>query len=266
MPLLDAHLHLHHTPLKDRAEELLVLARAADVRLLVVCGSRGGDWEELARLAVAHAEILPCFGLHPWRLGELESGTFARLETLLREFPAGVGEIGLDRGAEASKEIQFEVFRRQWQLAVELRRPAILHVYRAWDWLAEVLSDQPTATAGVVFHGFGASPEVLRAWPSGPTWFSFGTSLLDPKRDRLREVARLVPADRLLLETDAPYGFVVGEAGPTGQRTSQPADVVRVYEEMARLRGNPSEALECTIWENARRLFAPLGHPAFLRG
>ncbi len=266
MPLLDAHLHLHHAPLKDRADALLALAQAADVRLLVVCGSRGGDWADLAQLATVHAEILPCFGLHPWRLGELESGTFARLETLLREFPAGVGEMGLDRGAEASKELQLDVFRRQWRLAVELRRPAILHVYRAWDWLTEVLSDLPPANAGVMFHGFGASPEVLRTWLSGPTWFSFGTSLLDSKRDRLREVARLVPADRILLETDAPYGFALASADGAEKRTSQPADVVRVYEEMARLRDSTSIALECTVWENARRLFAPVGHPAFLRG
>lgn len=264
--MLDAHLHLHHAPLKERADELLELARAAEVRLLVVCGSRGGDWEDLAQLATAHAEILPCFGLHPWRLGELESGTFARLETLLREFPAGVGEMGLDRGAEATKELQFEVFRRQWRLAVALRRPAILHVYRAWDWLAEVLSDQPPATAGVVFHGFGASPEVLRTWQAGSTWFSFGTSLLDPKRDRLREVARLVPANQLLLETDAPYGFALSPADAAENRTSQPHDVVRVYEEMARLRGEAPEVLARSVWDNARRLFAPLGHPALLRG
>lgn len=266
MPLLDAHLHLHHAPLKDRADELLALARTADVRLLVVCGSRGGDWEDLARLATAHAEILPCFGLHPWRLGELESGTFARLEALLREYPAGVGEIGLDRGAEASKELQLDVFRRQWRLAVELGRPAILHVYRAWDWLAEVLRDLPPATAGVMFHGFGASPEILQSWLAGPTWFSFDASVLDPKRERLREVARLVPADRLLLETDAPYGFALTPPDAVEKRYSQPADVARVYEAMARLREDPLEVMTRSVWENARRLFAPLGHPAFSRG
>ena len=120
------------------------------------------DWERVAGLAEQYEEVCPCFGLHPWELNERTPGWEAELDEFLERFPlAGVGEFGLDKWMRnPDLQLQEEAFRKQWQLAIELKRPAMIHCLRAFGKLKNLLQTNHGNTP-FLLHSYSGPKEMV---------------------------------------------------------------------------------------------------------
>ena len=256
--MIDSHCHLADEAFA--ADIDAVVARAKDAGLtaaLVILAA--GDEAEAARarkVREAWGAVRFATGVHPH-----SAGTFAdragEAATVVVEhatpFAAcAVGEIGLDYHYDyAPREVQREVFASQLAIAKQLGRPVIIHTREATDDTFEILA----RAAGVrgVFHCFtGDAPMARRALDIG-FHLSFSGIVTFPKAESIREAARLVPDDRLLVETDSPY---LAPAPFRGKR-NEPAYVARVVEALAAVRGStPAQVAERTSL-NFDGLFGP---------
>ncbi|MCX6954232.1 MAG: TatD family hydrolase, partial [Verrucomicrobia bacterium] len=262
-PLYDAHLHFHFDPLVPFHAQVDADLRRIGFQCGVVNGTNEEEWPGLARLAVSYPWILPSYGVHPWDCGMRTPDWSRLLRAALTADPrAGVGEIGLDRwivdGVRpddpriaglrvAPLAEQTEVFAEQLALAAEFNRPASIHATQAYGAALDVLRAAPKLPAcGFLMHGYGGSVEMIPAFADLGAYFSFNIEALSPRLAARQESFKVIPADRLLVETDAPVKapapdrnrFPLGEA-PDGSTINHPANIVVAYEALAELRGVP---------------------------
>ena len=260
MKLIDAHNHLHDARLAPHLREIL---RTLDLQCAVVNGTREDDWPAVASLAAEHAWVLPSFGLHPWQV----AGRSARwLEALRRQLDAhpaaGVGEIGLDcwiAGHDLAD--QTAVFTAQLALAAERNLPATIHCIQAWGALWEIVRTHPLPARGFLLHAYGGSLEMMRGFAERGAYFSFSPYFLHGRKAAQRAVFAAIPADRLLVETDAPDLRPPDEknAHPlfdaAGAALNHPANIAAAYAGLAGIRGLENETLAGIVAANFARLF-----------
>jgi len=256
MQLFDAHCHLQDEKLAGDLAGVLARAAAAGVAGAMCCGSSESDWPTTLTVA----EQFPCvqlsFGLHPWYVGARQPGWLDRLRALLVAQPrAGVGEIGLDHALEnAELADQEQVFLDQFALSHDLQRPASLHCRRAFGRLLELLPRFPAHPVGFVIHSFSGATELIAPLARLGAYFSFSGSITRTDNRRGHAALRATPADRLLIETDAPdLSPVIDGRVPEGP--NEPAHLVHVLRAAAELRGVPEAALARQLWTNAGQLF-----------
>jgi len=249
-PLFDAHDHLQDYGSKTASAEALRLAAEAGVKVMLCNGTSPGDWEKVRVLAAENKGVVPCFGLHPWFLKEGPPGWLEGLESFLVQVPSGVGEIGLDGGKNGSDPARQEgVFMAQLRLAKKLGRPASLHCVKAWGRMLALIKEERPGP--FMFHSYGGPAEMVAEFASLGGYFSFSGAILDPKREKLRRALAAVPAERLLLETEAPDADAPGwRAGPAG--------MVEVIAAAASALGRPAEELAALSWANGNRFLGDL--------
>lgn len=267
MTFYDAHNHLQDDRFAGRQPELVAASRAAGVARMVVNGSCEGDWPVVAALAREFPElILPSFGYHPWFVGERTPRWRETLVELLDQTPgAVVGEIGLDRWKPGlAYEGQEEVFLAQLRLAAERNLAASLHCLQTWGRLLELLRTTPRPARGFLLHSYGGPVEMVAPLVKLGAHFSFPGYFMHERKARQRETFKLVPAGRLLIETDAPDQLLpdAANANPladpaTRKPLNHPANLPAVYQFVAELRGVPLVELAAQVDENFRRLFEP---------
>ncbi len=200
--------------------------------------------------------VVPAYGVHP----QNPDGAYLPfLERLLQEDRiSAVGEAGFDLYAPefaVRLDAQREVFSAQLELAIRYEKPLVIHCRRALDLLfreAPLLAKLPA----VVFHSFAGSPVEAQGFLKRRVnaYFSFGKPILNGNKRAVKCVCEL-PENRLLAETDAPYQTLKGE------RETLPRDIVRVYEEFARLRNVPAADSAETIALNFHRVFGSPDSP-----
>ncbi|MHB8078297.1 MAG: TatD family hydrolase [Candidatus Krumholzibacteriia bacterium] len=253
MELIDTHCHLYDDPLGRDPEAVLARARAAGVTRVIVPAWNMASWAATAALAV-HAGVYPALGLHPWAADEpLDTG---RLRAELQACGAvAVGEIGLDALVDgADLPAQTRVLAAQLRLAGELRLPVLLHCRGAFEELIRVLRDHgfgagPDGPRGVV-HAFARGPELAARFVGLGLHLAFGGAVTRPG-SRARRSAVTAPAERLVLETDAP-AIGLHEVEPA---QVEPRHVREVAAALAELRGEPPERIAEVTTANARALF-----------
>jgi TatD DNase family protein len=262
MRLFDTHCHLQASVLRSQTG-LFGRASAAGVAGFVVCATEPGDWDDVAALAKAHRAVLPAFGVHPWYQPEGPPEQWlGGLEAVLLSHPrAWVGEIGLDRTAGPPLELQEQVFAPQLALAGRLGRPASLHCRRTWDRLGWHLGRRSHPEVPVVLHSFGGSVDVARQFLGYNAYFSFSGSLTRERNQRLPEVVRFLPRDRVLIETDSPDLLPQDLWREDPDRPNEPAHLVLVLRRLAGLWGLSVEAAAGILETNVEKLvglyFAP---------
>ncbi|MDB4400717.1 TatD family hydrolase [Akkermansiaceae bacterium] len=204
--LIDSHNHLADPRFDGKRDRIIEEMKSAGIVHCVVNGTGPTDWPIVADLAEKHpAFITPSFGLHPWRIHDFPDDWLPSLAEYLQRFPrAGLGECGLDRWmTEPNFSSQIEVFEKQLALAAKLNRPTTIHCLKAWGALLDCLRSAP-ALPPILIHSFGGSLETGRELAKLGAYFSFSGVFLDERKAKQLDIFTLLPADRLLLETDAP--------------------------------------------------------------
>jgi TatD DNase family protein len=255
MTLVDSHCHLDDAQFDADREAVIDRARAAGVEEMLAVGTGSGppDLEAGIRLAQSHARMWASVGVHPHDAAKASEETFARLRELLaHEKVVALGEIGLDYHYNFSPpEVQRAAFTRQLEMARAAALPVIIHTREAWpDTLRLIEEARPAAG---IMHCFSGGPEEAERSLALGFHISFAGVVTFPNAHRVREAARLVPLDRLLIETDAPYLAPVPHRG----KRNEPAFVVETARKLADLRGVPLEAIAATTAANFARLIAP---------
>jgi TatD DNase family protein len=261
--LYDAHNHLQDERFGCHPAELLTVCRAVGVTRMVVNGACEADWPQVLTLAKNFPEVLPSFGYHPWYLHERTLDWLANLRHCLDIVPSAVGEIGLDRWKpDLPYEGQEETFLAQLQLAAERNLPASIHCLQAWGRMLELLRANARPARGFILHSYGGPKEMVKPLADLGAYFSFPGYYAHERKERQRETFRHIPADRLLIETDAPDQRLPEELNrfpltdvATGKPINHPANLGAVYEHVARLRGVSVADLARQVEGNFLRLF-----------
>ena len=213
MELIDSHCHLD-LPVFDH-DRAAVIDRCHErgVTGFVVPGVQAAGWQPLWRLSTQVPGLYPAFGLHPVFLETHDTGDVAALETLLgRHRPVAIGEIGLDyHVAGLDRERQQSLFESQLEIARTAGLPVILHVLKAHDRVLSTLKRIPVS--GGIVHAFNGSLQQAQQYAALGFGFGFGGMLTFPRSNRLRALARDLPLESIVLETDAPDMTVMQHRG-----------------------------------------------------
>jgi len=242
--------HAHLDACEEPADELVARAREAGVGTIVSVGSGLESCRETLAIAARHDGVFAALGIHPHQAADEGDDRLAELRELLDDDTAvAVGETGLDYYRDyAPRDRQLALFERQLELAAELGKPVVIHTRAASDDTAAAL--EPFGGT-VVLHCFSA-PELLPVAVDRGYYVSFAGNLTYPNAGDLRDAARAVPADRLLVETDSPYL----SPQPRRGRPNEPANVVHTAAALAEVRGADPAALAAQLDANAAAAFA----------
>jgi TatD DNase family protein len=227
-------------------------AREAGVRRILSVGIDAVAGREAVSAAEAREEVFACVGRHPNSATGFDEREAAEVEELAAHPRVrAIGETGLDYYREgASREAQRAAFEAQIGIARSAELPLVIHMRDSVEDTFEVLGARADGVT-VILHCFSAPPERVAEAAEHGWYCSFAGNLTYPRAEELREAARLVPAELLLVETDSP--FLAPQ--PVRGRPNQPANVVATAERLADARGVSYEELERAVEENAARVF-----------
>jgi TatD DNase family protein len=247
---VDSHCHVHG---EEDADALIARARDAGVGRLVCVGTDLPTSRQALDTAARHADVRASVGLHPHDASKLAVEWEMLEELAATDACVGVGEAGFDLYYEHSPRAEQEVaFRAQIRLAGDLGKALVIHSREAWDDTFRVLSEEgvPERT---VFHCFTGGPDEARRALELDCYLSFSGIVTFKNAESLRDAARLVPDDRLLVETDAPYLTPEPHRG----RRNEPAYVPIVGAALAAARGVDPEVVAEQTRANATTVFGP---------
>ena len=261
----DSHCHLNFPELMDQLDTIKQAMQAAQVtRALCICTTLE-DFDDVHRLAMAHDHMWATVGVHPDNEGVQEPTLQDLLAGAAKPKVVAIGETGLDyyemeerKGGRsvADMEWQRERFRTHIRAARQTQLPLVIHTRQASDDTLSILKEEGeqggAGSAGGVFHCFTESMQVARAALDLGFYISLSGILTFKSAADLREVAKLVPDDRLLIETDSPYLAPVPYRG----KLNNPSYVPYVAQLLAELRGSTSEAIGHLTTRNFLQLFA----------
>jgi TatD DNase family protein len=254
MPLIDTHAHLTYPGLIERIDEVLANCRAADVTRVISVASDADDGARALALARAHAMIASTAGIHPHQAGKVQPGDIERVaEQLAQPEVVAAGEMGLDYHYDfADRDAQRQVFSQQLEIARACEKPLVIHCREAFADCVELLEAHGYRDRLVVVHCFtGTADEAEQLAQRG--WRISFTGIVTFKNSRaLQQIARDYPADKLMVETDAPY---LTPAPIRQVRPNEPAYVAHTARFLADLRGEDAQALAEQTTTNARNFF-----------
>jgi TatD DNase family protein len=256
MPIIDSHAHLEFPHFDEDRDAMLTRARDAGVETLLAIGSGTGPDNLNAAIPFAeqHDWIYATIGIHPHEAKVATEEHFARLDALAHH-PRVIawGEMGLDYHYDHSpRDVQQQVFRRQLAQARAAKLPIIIHCRDAWDDCLSIMEeDWKSSGLGGVLHCFTGTPEDARRGMDMGFMVSFACNVTYPKMQQLRDVARDLPLEKILTETDSPF---LPPQSLRGKR-NEPANVVQVAQTLASVRNLASEELASVTAENFRRFF-----------
>lgn len=274
----DAHNHLQDEWLAPHLDRIAETARTLPIAAMMVNGTCEADWPSVSALSRRFPFVRPSYGLHPWDAGNRSPGWLDTLRALLAAEPhAAIGEIGLDRWMtdsarpddprlaglrRAPLEEQATVFLAQLSLAVEENRPATIHCLQAFGALDELLHANAVPKRGFLLHAYSGPTEMIHRFADLGAYFSFNGYFLDARHLKHQETFKRIPADRLLVETDAP-AMPLPQAwrthklppAPGGSTVNHPGNLDAAYAGLASLRGEELPTLRNRVTDNFHRLF-----------
>lgn len=253
--LIDSHCHLDFPELAADREGVLARARAAGVDAMVTISTRVKRFDEIRAIAEAHPQVWCSVGTHPHHADE-ELDIFAEDLVRLSEHPrcVAIGEAGLDYFYDnAPKEAQETGLRRHIEAARITGLPLVIHSRSADEHMGQVLRDEMGQGAfPFLLHCFTGGVDLARTALELGGYISFSGIITFKNAEEIREVARFVPADRYLVETDAPYLAPVPHRGAT----NEPSFVAHTAAKVADVRGIDGQQLGRETTENFYRLFS----------
>ncbi len=251
MRLIDSHSHFDAEDFDGDRIQALTRAKQAGINDQIVPAITAERWPALKAVCATDVGLHPAYGLHPVYLADHYPADLNRLiEWIEREKPIAVGECGLDFFIDdLDREQQQFYLQRQLQIAKDFDLPVILHARRAFD--AVIVAIRRTGSLRGVVHSFSGSAEQARQLYSLGFYLGIGGPVTYPRANRLRDLVANMPLEYLLLETDSPDQ---PGCAHRGQR-NEPAYLIDVVKEIARLRGQSELEIAEATTANARRLF-----------
>lgn len=255
--LTDAHAHLS---LYEEAELRSVIQRAEDahVRFVVTAGETWDRSVQEVAIAKNFQIVYANVGIHPWHAYQIhDDSIFSKFRALAQKPKVvGIGEVGLDFAWDhplhkSPREIQEYVFRKQIQLAVSIHLPLVIHDKNAHARVLEVLREEGGGEVGGVIHDFHGDALIAERYLEMGFFLSENGSLTYPEYEKVRETIKNIPLERLLIETDCPFFTPRAK----GNSKNEPAFVGDVADEIAELKGIPSETVAAAAESNLRRIF-----------
>ena len=252
--LIDSHCHLEYEGLADRQDEVLANARAAGVQGFLNISTRRSEWERVVGTATRESDVWASVGIHPHEADAHEDLGAAELRAATdNPRVIGIGETGLDYYYDKSdRAVQQALFRTHIGVARETGLPVIIHTRDADHDTAAILADEMGKGAfPALIHCFTASAGFARKVLDLGLSVSISGIVTFKNAVELQEIAKELPADRLLVETDSPFLAPVPHRG----KPCEPAFVRNTAQFLADLRGEPFEQLAETTTNNFHRLF-----------
>ena len=261
MDIVDSHCHLAGPEFAGDLAEVVGRARAAGVgrALVILAANDDAELTQAGEVEEGWPEVRFAIGIHPHAAGTLPAGPAAaaaitEAAVAARPLTRAVGEIGLDYHYEFSpRDVQQDVFRAQIRLAKRLRLPIAIHTREAESDTFRLLEEESAGDVGGVFHCFTGNGQMARRALDAGFHISLAGIVTFPRASDLHEVARTVPLDRLLVETDSPFLAPVPHRGSR----NEPGRVVHVVEAIAGLRGLAAGAVAEATRANFNQLFKP---------
>ena len=258
--LVDSHCHLNYKGLAEQRDDALLRARERGVGAMLNISTRESEWDEVIGIAEAHPDIWASVGIHPHE-ADSHSGVDAAKLIDKAQHPRviGIGESGLDYYYDHSDRAQQRAsFREHIVAARETGLPLIVHTRDAEYDTAQILSEEMTAGEyNGVIHCFTASSDFARKALDIGFYISLSGIVTFKNATDLQDVAKWLPADRILVETDAPFLAPVPHRGKTGE----PGFVADTAKFVAQLRGEGEDALAAQTTDNFYRLFSKALRP-----
>jgi TatD DNase family protein len=261
--LIDSHAHIDLPEFNKDRDQVLERARRRGVRAVINAGLDAESSRQALAMAKKYEDVFVAVGFHPHEASKMKEGDLESLAELTKDLRVvAIGEIGLDFYRNLSpREAQLEVFQKQLDLAVELKLPVVVHCRQAHKEVYDILSawvkvnPADNSRRGVI-HCFSGDIAMARRYIELGFYISLAGSVTYPSAGDLVEVARELPLERLLLETDAPF---LAPQAYRGKR-NEPAYMVHTAGKVAEIRQAPVEAVAEAAAGNTIELFRlPLG-------
>jgi TatD DNase family protein len=256
--LIDSHAHLDMSQFDTDREVVLARAREAGVAAILTLGVDGASSQRAVALAQQYESVFAAVGIHPHEAKDVTPEVYKELLGLARDRAANRiiawGEIGLDYHFDHSpRDVQQREFRRQIRLAREVDLPVCIHSREAHDEVLTILEEEKAIEVGIVMHCFSGDESVLRRCLDLGCYISFAGPVTFTNARQLAALVPLVPDDRLLCETDAP--FLSPHPWRGREHRNEPARVAVIAARLAELRDCSVEALGQTVTQNFNSLF-----------
>jgi TatD DNase family protein len=259
--MIDSHCHIAGPEFVDDLDQVVERARAAGLEgaFVILAADDEPELRQAESVKAAWADVRFSIGVHPHAAGTYASDPEAAVRRVQQAIDAqplarAVGEVGLDYHYDfAPRDIQQQVFREQIRLARRLKRPIVIHTREAEDDTFRILEEEGARDVGGVFHCFTGDRAMARRALEIGFHVSLAGIVTFPRALELKEVARMVPLERLLIETDSPFLAPVPHRGTR----NEPARVARVAEVVAELRNTGVETIGDATRANFDRLFVP---------
>lgn len=251
--LFDTHAHLHFPEFADDLGAVLARARAAGVRRMLTIGTDVETSRAAVALAAREPDVWASVGVHPHDADEADAAALVEIARLAAEpRVVGIGETGLDFFRNLSpREAQERAFRAQLALARRVGKPVIVHCRDAHEETLAILAEERVGETGGVMHCFSGDTAIARRCLDLGLLISLAGPVTYPKARALPEVARFVPGDRLVVETDCPFL----PPQPYRGKRNEPAYLAITAARVAELRGESLQTLAARTSENAAKLF-----------
>lgn len=258
--IIDSHVNLHAPQFDEDRDEVITRAREAGVQMMVEISDKLSTFEATHGLAMAHDDIWCTAGVHPHEARDYADLTAERLiELAQRPRVVGIGECGLDFHYDFSpREIQAQVFRQHVEAARQTGLPLVIHTREADEVMARILREEMAAGPfKFLMHCYTSGLELAELAAELGGWFSVSGIATFKAAEDVREIVRIMPAERIIVETDCPYLAPIPHRG----RRNEPAYVGLVLQKLAEIRGWSHEEAEQRTTDAFFALFHTIPRP-----
>ncbi len=251
--LFDTHAHIDNEPLYSDLENLIPTFKKDGIDYIMLPAVEHESWPRVLSISKKYDMVYGALGIHPSDVAKTDIKVLDEIAHLLTDYPKikAIGEIGLDYHWYDNKEQQQVWLRRQLEIAKQNDVPVIIHDRDAHADVKRLLDEVDSYKSGVVMHCYSGSVEMAEDYIQKGAYISLGGPVTFKNAKTPKEVAKIVPLDRILIETDSPYLA----PHPFRGKTNSPSYVRLIAAEIASLKGLSLEELAFHTKENAKRIF-----------
>ncbi len=247
--MIDFHAHLDDEKILPFLDEIIKRAKDAGVSLIISPSVNLNSAFKIIEISKKFENVLPMIGIHPSEVYNFKDEDLDQLEDFIKkEKIIGIGEIGLDYTYKTDKNKQKEIFEKQLQLAEKYKLPVVLHIRETFNEIFEILKNFKVIP---IWHSCTGNLEEVEKFLEIGGFISFSGIITFKNANRLREIAKIVPLERIFLETDSPY--LTPE--PYRGKINEPAYIKFVYQKVAEIKNIEIGKISNIIRNNFENLF-----------